>query len=102
VVEDVCRGPSAPGVDETGLSYSWEALQGAVVTAKLLSRAGFGDCYCAGTPTSSPATGPTRGDNPNPQAKRKAIASIACADRPIRGAFRHRPGGPSDIAHLDV
>jgi hypothetical protein len=45
VVEDICRGPSHPNVDEVGLSYSWEALQGAVLTAKLLSRAGYGDCF---------------------------------------------------------
>jgi pectate lyase len=45
VVEDICRGPSHPSVDEVGLSYSWEALQGAMVTAKILTRAGYGDCF---------------------------------------------------------
>lgn len=49
VVEDIARGPSAPTVDEIGLSYSWEALQGAVVTAKLLTRAGYGDCFAWGS-----------------------------------------------------
>jgi pectate lyase len=48
VVEDICRGPSHPTVDEVALSYSWEALQGAVVVAKLLSRAGYGDCFAWG------------------------------------------------------
>lgn len=46
VVEDICRSAGRfPAVDEKGLSYSWEALTGSIITAKLLSRAGHPDVF---------------------------------------------------------
>jgi putative cell wall-binding protein len=46
IVEDISRSRgSYPAVDKTGLTYSWETLGGAVLSAELLSRAGYHDVY---------------------------------------------------------
>jgi hypothetical protein len=44
IVEDISRsGGSTP--DSTGLTYSWEALGGATLTARILARAGYADVW---------------------------------------------------------
>ena len=46
MVEDISRSAGAyPTVDDVGRTYSWEALGGATLSAKLLSRAGYPDVY---------------------------------------------------------
>ncbi|SFK92227.1 alginate lyase family protein [Geodermatophilus ruber] len=49
LVEDISRSAgSAPAVDSTGLTYSWEALGGATLSARLLERAGYRDVWAWG------------------------------------------------------
>lgn len=49
IVEDISRsGGSYPSVDSTGLTYSWEVLGGATLSARLLERAGFRDVWSWG------------------------------------------------------
>lgn len=44
LVEDISRsGGTYPSVDETGLTYSWETLGGATLSARLLRHAGYDD-----------------------------------------------------------
>ena len=46
MVEDISRSAGTyPTVDDVGRTYSWEALGGATLSAKLLSRAGYPDVY---------------------------------------------------------
>jgi len=45
LVEDISRGDPYPNPTSTGLSYSWEALQGAVLQAVLLARHGYPDVW---------------------------------------------------------
>ncbi len=46
IVEDISRSAgSFPTIDDKGLMYSWEALGAAVLSARLLSRAGYPDVY---------------------------------------------------------
>lgn len=46
IVEDISRSAgSYPNIDPVGIMYSWETLGGAVVSAKILSRAGYADVY---------------------------------------------------------
>jgi hypothetical protein len=46
VVEDISRSSgSYPDIDQVGIGYSWEALSGAIVVAKLLHLAGYSDVY---------------------------------------------------------
>jgi hypothetical protein len=46
IVEDISRSAgSYPAVDDTGLTYSWEVLGGATLSARLLERAGYGDVW---------------------------------------------------------
>jgi hypothetical protein len=49
IVEDISRSAGAyPSVDATGLTYSWEVLGGATMSARLLQRAGYGDVWSWG------------------------------------------------------
>jgi hypothetical protein len=41
IPDDLRRGGSFPSVGDSGQSYTWEALQGVVLQAELLSRAGY-------------------------------------------------------------
>jgi hypothetical protein len=41
IPDDMRRGGSFPSVGDLGQSYTWEALQGVVLQAELLSRAGY-------------------------------------------------------------
>jgi hypothetical protein len=46
IVEDISRSEgSAPAVDATGLTYSWEALGGATLTARVLHNSGYTDVW---------------------------------------------------------
>jgi hypothetical protein len=46
IVEDISRSAgSYPSVDDTGLTYSWEVLGGATLSARLLERAGYTDVW---------------------------------------------------------
>lgn len=46
IVEDISRSNgSYPTVDDDGLTYSWETLGGATLSAELLSRAGYPDVW---------------------------------------------------------
>jgi hypothetical protein len=46
VLEDISRSAgSYPSVDRTGLTYSWEVLGGATLSARLLQRAGYTDVW---------------------------------------------------------
>ena len=46
IVEDISRSDgSYPSVDSTGLTYSWEVLGGATLSARLLERAGYRDVW---------------------------------------------------------
>src|SRR6185436_19087267 len=46
IVEDISRSSGTfPNVDSTGVTYSWETLGGATLSARLLSRAGQPDVY---------------------------------------------------------
>lgn len=45
LVEDISRGEAYPDATSIGLSYSWEALQGATMQAILLGRNGYPDVW---------------------------------------------------------
>lgn len=48
-VEDISRSSgNAPSIDATGLMYSWEAMGGATLSARLLERAGYSDVWSWG------------------------------------------------------
>jgi len=49
LVEDISRSSgNYPSVDSTGLMYSWEAMGGATLSARLLERAGYSDVWSWG------------------------------------------------------
>ncbi|WP_448614601.1 hypothetical protein [Modestobacter sp. URMC 112] len=48
IVEDISRSGAYPSIDATGLTYSWEVLGGATMSARLLERAGYTDVWSWG------------------------------------------------------
>jgi hypothetical protein len=57
LVEDISRGDAYPAATQVGLSYSWEALQGATLQAILLGRNGYPDVWTwQGAPLSDALT----------------------------------------------
>lgn len=49
IVEDISRSSgSYPSVDDTGLTYSWEVLGGATMSAHILEQAGYADVWTWG------------------------------------------------------